>query len=183
MRAAPPSRAAPAGRFRRRRKSTRIRSWNGIRSSSTRSSRRTRRIRRVRASAPSSTRPSSMPTTGSSAATRRSSSRTSTPTARASSLTERRGGQRSSLPRTRRWWACSPLGRPSWARATRLHWRRSATTAATAGSRSSAASPGARRSLRPSSPGGRRMASTPAIRPSPAEPCSASGVRSRPRRR
>ena len=51
------------------------RSWSGIRSSSRRSLRRTRRIRRVSASERSSTPPSSMPSTGSSDATRHFSSR------------------------------------------------------------------------------------------------------------
>ena len=101
--------SAPARGFRRRRSRTRTRFWNGIRSSSRRSLRRTRRIRRVSASEPSFTRLSSMPTTGSSAATRRSSFRTSTATDRASFLPERRAEQRSLLPRTRRWSPCFPL--------------------------------------------------------------------------
>ena len=61
----------------------------------------------------SCTRPSSMPTTGSSAATRRSSSRTSTAAVSAWFHRERRAGQRSLPPRTRRWSACSPPGRHS----------------------------------------------------------------------
>ena len=78
---------------------------------------------------------------------------------------------------------CFPLGRHSWATATRLRSRRSATTAETADSHGSAASRGAHRSRRPYSPGARQTASARATRRSPEERRSASGARSRPPRR
>ena len=167
----------PARGFRRRRNSIRTRFWNGIRSSSTRSLRPARRIRRVSALEPSFTQPSSMRTTGSSAATRRSSSRTSTLTVSASFLPERRAEQRSSLPRIRLWWRCFPHGRDSWVTVTRLRSRRSATTAETADNHESGASRGAQRSRRPCSPGAGQMASTGPTRRSSEEQRLASGVR------
>ena len=77
----------------------------------------------------------------------------------------------------------SRLGRHSWVTVTRLRSRRSATMAETADNHGSAASRGARTSRRPSSPGARQMASARATRRSPEEQRSASGARSRPRRR
>ena len=71
-------------------------------------------------------------------------------------------------------------GRHSWATVTRPRSPRSATTAETADNHGSAALPGAQTSRRPSSPGGRPMASTRATRRSPEERRSASGARYAP---
>ena len=174
---------APARRSRRCRSSTRIRSWSGIRSSSRRSLRRTRRIRRVSASERSSTPPSSMPSTGSSDATRHFSSRMWMAMERASCRRERHAGQRSSLRRIRRLSVCFLLGRQRWVTATRLRSRRSATMAETAGNHGSAASPGAHRSPRPYSPLARQTGSARATRHSQEGQRSVSGGRYRPPRR